>query len=128
MKAIVMKALWKLRLSGPGSRAGVIEPVSAVAIVGMVVMMGAMMGFMIWGMPKMMGMMHGDHEKKEHEAKGEHRPEESAQKAVDPVCGMEVEVTDKTPSVTLEGRTYYFCSEEDMRKFVESPEKYRKEE
>lgn len=105
------------------SRRGVIDPISVVAIVGMVTMMGAMMGFMIWGMPKMMGMMHGGHDDKQHEAASKEH-DAHATKAVDPVCGMDVELKDDTPRITLRGKTYYFCSEDDLKKFAADPEKF----
>lgn len=107
------------------NRRGVIEPVSAIAVAGMVVMMGGMMAFMVWGMPKMMGMMHGGHDEKSHESASKDH-DAHATKAVDPVCGMDVEVKDDTPRITLKGKTHYFCSEEDMKKFAADPEKYAK--
>jgi len=47
------------------------------------------------------------------------------QKAVDPVCGLTV---DKLPelSYSYKGETYYFCSNADLKKFSEAPEKYVK--
>jgi YHS domain-containing protein len=46
-------------------------------------------------------------------------------KVVDPVCGMEVD-SGKAPSVTYNGKTYYFCSEDDKAKFEKNPEQYLK--
>ncbi|MCL7383100.1 MAG: YHS domain-containing protein [Thaumarchaeota archaeon] len=43
-------------------------------------------------------------------------------KAVDPVCGMEIERG--KISTTYEGATYYFCSEECRREFEKNPGKY----
>ncbi|MBI2061888.1 MAG: YHS domain-containing protein [Nitrospirae bacterium] len=103
---------------------GIIEPISAIAVAGMVVMMGGMMAFMVWGMPKMMGMMHGGHDEKSHEEATEHGAH--ATKAVDPVCGMEMKIAEDTPRTTHEGKTYYFCSGEDLKKFLDEPEKYAK--
>ncbi|MBI2889597.1 MAG: YHS domain-containing protein [Nitrospirae bacterium] len=103
---------------------GVIEPITALAIAGMIVMMGACIGMAVWGGGKMMQMMHGDHEKSGHESGKEHEPDSAAKKAVDPVCGMEVTVKEDTPQITLRGETYYFCSEDDMKKFAADPERY----
>lgn len=49
----------------------------------------------------------------------------AAEKAVDPVCGMEVDPA-KSPSVTYKGKTYYFCSDGDKAKFEKSPDEYLK--
>ena len=48
--------------------------------------------------------------------------------AVDPVCGMKIEITDETPKVEYKGKTYYFCMEDDRKEFLKNPEKYIKEE
>ena len=48
-------------------------------------------------------------------------------KAVDPVCGMEVD-TAKTPYKSVyKGRVYYFCSAHCKRAFEASPETYLRE-
>jgi YHS domain-containing protein len=47
----------------------------------------------------------------------------AAGKAVDPVCGMEVDSAG-APSVTYKGKTYYFCSDDDKSKFEKNPEQY----
>jgi adenylate cyclase len=47
------------------------------------------------------------------------------EKAVDPVCGMELGTSEVAVSLTLEGEPHSFCSEECLRKFVVSPERYR---
>lgn len=44
-------------------------------------------------------------------------------KAMDPVCGMEVDPATAS-SATYKGKTYYFCSEDDKQKFEKSPEQY----
>ena len=49
----------------------------------------------------------------------------AAEKAVDPVCGMEVDPA-KSPSATYKGKTYYFCSDGDKAKFEKNPEQYLK--
>ena len=41
-----------------------------------------------------------------------------------PVCGMDVTVSDKTPSSMYQGKTYYFCSDGDKKKFDADPTKY----
>ena len=52
-------------------------------------------------------------------------PSQKPQKAVDPVCGLTV---DKHPELswTYKGETYYFCSDADLKKFKDSPNKYAK--
>ncbi len=47
----------------------------------------------------------------------------TAAKALDPVCGMEVETAD-APIATYKSQTYYFCSEDDKDDFVKNPEQY----
>ena len=52
---------------------------------------------------------------------------ETAEKAVDPVCGMRVDVQKaekKGLVVEYQGRKYYFCMKADMEKFKKNPEKY----
>ncbi len=49
---------------------------------------------------------------------------EGEEKAVDPVCGMELRPTEVAASLSLEGREQAFCSDECLRLFVASPEKY----
>jgi len=51
---------------------------------------------------------------------------EPATIAVDPVCSMNVRVTDSTPRATHAGRTVYFCSEMCRERFVADPERYAK--
>jgi YHS domain-containing protein len=43
-------------------------------------------------------------------------------KAVDPICGMEIERC--KISTTYKGATYYFCLEECRREFEKNPGKY----
>lgn len=50
---------------------------------------------------------------------------EKAAKTVDPVCNMAVD-TASAPSAMYEGKTYYFCSEQDKAKFEKNPEGYLK--
>ncbi|HLA69167.1 MAG TPA: efflux RND transporter periplasmic adaptor subunit [Bacteroidota bacterium] len=42
---------------------------------------------------------------------------------VDPVCGMTI-TPDKERSYMHKGKTYFFCSDDDLEKFKKSPEKY----
>jgi len=42
----------------------------------------------------------------------------------DPVCGMEVEPQEAAATRRYQGRTYYFCSEEDASKFDGAPDRY----
>lgn len=67
---------------------------------------------------EMMGTMHG-----EKMGTGAASGATTAAKALDPVCGMEVEKVNAT-TATYKGQTYYFCSEEDKAKFVKNPEQY----
>ena len=49
---------------------------------------------------------------------------ESAEKHLDPVCGMTVEAQTAAGSHTHNGKTYYFCSTGCTSKFSADPEKY----
>ncbi len=49
---------------------------------------------------------------------------EERERAVDPVCGMELGPAEVAASLSLEGKDLAFCSEECLRLFVASPEKY----
>ncbi len=44
--------------------------------------------------------------------------------AVDPVCGMDVEIEGAQLTSEYEGNTYYFCSRGCKLDFQEEPEKY----
>ena len=44
-------------------------------------------------------------------------------KAIDPVCGMEVDTSTQYKTV-YKGRIYYFCSPVCKRRFEENPEYY----
>ena len=44
-------------------------------------------------------------------------------KVVDPVCGMTI-TPDSRRSISVKGKTFYFCSKDDMEKFRSSPETY----
>jgi class 3 adenylate cyclase/YHS domain-containing protein len=52
------------------------------------------------------------------------RTGETAEKAVDPVCGMELRPAEVTATLALEGKERAFCSEECLRRFVAAPERY----
>jgi adenylate cyclase len=45
-------------------------------------------------------------------------------KAVDPVCGMELSPAEVAARLALEGKDRVFCSEECLRRFVATPERY----
>ena len=45
-------------------------------------------------------------------------------KAMDPVCGMEVETEGAQLTAEFEGKTYYFCSHGCMLDFQEDPSRY----
>ena len=47
-----------------------------------------------------------------------------AEKAIDPVCGMELGLAEVDARLSLEGAERAFCSEACLRKFVASPEAY----
>lgn len=49
---------------------------------------------------------------------------EGEEKVVDPVCGMELRPAEVAARLSLEGRERAFCSDECLRQFVVSPEKY----
>jgi len=44
--------------------------------------------------------------------------------ALDPICGMTVAVTDKTPLRDFEGKRYYFCADGCGKAFAEKPGEY----
>ncbi len=46
------------------------------------------------------------------------------QEAIDPVCGMTVDVATAKHSYELEGAMYYFCCPHCRKKFVDNPQKY----
>ncbi|HLA18935.1 MAG TPA: YHS domain-containing protein, partial [Dehalococcoidia bacterium] len=45
-------------------------------------------------------------------------------KVIDPVCGMELGPGEIAARLTIEGKEQAFCSDECLRRFVASPEKY----
>ena len=60
------------------------------------------------------------HDYQHHDADYEGQPS-SVSTAIDPVCGMSVEVTQDTLSKDLEGETYYFCSDRCLTQFKTDP-------
>jgi len=46
------------------------------------------------------------------------------QKAIDPVCGMEISREAAFASKDYEGKTYYFCAPSCLEKFEKSPQTY----
>jgi uncharacterized protein len=53
-----------------------------------------------------------------------HHHEEGAAQAVDPVCGMTVDVATAEHRSTVDGHTYYFCSPGCKTRFDKEPSKY----
>jgi Cu+-exporting ATPase len=51
-------------------------------------------------------------------------PKTAADIAIDPVCGMKVDIHVGKPTATHHGHTYYFCSEGCRTKFIADPERY----
>ncbi len=44
--------------------------------------------------------------------------------AIDPVCSMEVKVTDETPRATHAGHSFYFCSDSCRDRFEKAPDEF----
>ena len=63
-----------------------------------------------------------------HRHPAEARPESVAEKkedsAIDPVCGMTVEIAGANYVASHQGRMFYFCSAGCQRDFQKEPEKY----
>jgi YHS domain-containing protein len=55
-----------------------------------------------------------------------HHHEEGSEQAVDPVCGMTVDIATAEHVSAHDGRSYYFCSPGCKKSFEQSPEKYLK--
>jgi xanthine dehydrogenase accessory factor len=51
-------------------------------------------------------------------------PSPETHEALDPICGMTVQVASARYRSVYEGRTYYFCSPGCLKKFEESPAEY----
>jgi xanthine dehydrogenase accessory factor len=54
-------------------------------------------------------------------------PPGSAAIAVDPVCGMDVDITDAQYTADVDGRTYYFCCPICQSHFVKNPQQFEVE-
>ncbi|MGE4423078.1 MAG: heavy metal translocating P-type ATPase [Pseudodesulfovibrio sp.] len=48
----------------------------------------------------------------------------SPSRITDPVCGMEIENSDKALKTTFDGQEYFFCSDHCLQKFLEHPHEY----
>jgi Cu(I)/Ag(I) efflux system membrane fusion protein len=59
--------------------------------------------------------------------KGTEPAEQERKTVVDPVCGMEI-TPDERLSYTYKGTTFYFCMDDDLKKFNQNPEEYLKPE
>jgi P-type Cu+ transporter len=66
--------------------------------------------------------LHHD-QKAVHPAKPHAHPHEAGT-VTDPVCGMAVHVTDRTPRSEYQGREYYFCSSRCRETFEAAPARY----
>ena len=70
---------------------------------------------------------HGREMKKEKAQEQDHSDHKAKadlpDTVVDPVCGMTI-TPDKERSFTYKGKSYYFCSDDDLEKFKKNPEKY----
>jgi len=55
-----------------------------------------------------------------------HEHEQTAQTAIDPVCGMTVSTADARYRSSLEGTTYYFCSAGCKETFDKDPARFLK--
>ncbi len=58
------------------------------------------------------------------ETRPESAPEKKEDTAIDPVCGMTVEIAGANHVASYQGRTFYFCSAGCQRSFQKEPEKY----
>ena len=77
--------------------------------------------------------MHAHHDTKHHTSGAPSAPEHHHQHhghdrsvVIDPVCGMTVNVTDRTPRSEYKGKTHHFCSAKCRQKFEAEPERYLK--
>jgi xanthine dehydrogenase accessory factor len=58
------------------------------------------------------------------EAHHTHEHHEAAEIDIDPVCGMEVEITADNLTYEYDGKTYYFCGEGCRESFIKDPQQY----
>ena len=54
----------------------------------------------------------------------DHMTDLPGQTVKDPVCGMNVDTKSASDQFEYEGRTFYFCSQHCLQKFVADPGKY----
>ena len=59
-----------------------------------------------------------------HSHHNHRHPEPSAGKALDPVCGMSVDIATAKHTHSYAGRTWYFCSRHCLEKFATNPQQY----
>lgn len=78
-----------------------------------IVLMGAMMGAMLFGGHRM--------------GRKGHKHEEPPKTAVCPVSGNTIAVSSASVQATVGGKVYYFDNEDHQRAFVLEPEKYRRD-
>jgi YHS domain-containing protein len=55
---------------------------------------------------------------------GEREPSEESAIDVDPVCGVDVTVTQHTQYASYAGQRFHFCCETCKTRFVQDPERY----
>ncbi len=60
----------------------------------------------------------------DRQAAGEQEADETMAVAIDPVCGMEVEIETAKLTSEYDGTTYYFCGKGCKLDFDEDPETY----
>jgi len=67
---------------------------------------------------------HGIHANPSGAAEAIQITQNEGEEAVDPVCGMTVQIGSTSLSAAYQGKVYYFCSAGCQRKFTSQPEKY----
>jgi Cu+-exporting ATPase len=65
---------------------------------------------------------HHHHRQQSHHNHGDAEP--SAGKALDPVCGMSVDIATAKHTHSYAGRTWYFCARHCLEKFAANPQRY----
>ena len=61
------------------------------------------------------GHAHGGHD-------ADSGSDADAKNAKDPICGMDVKITDETLQSSYKDKTYYFCSSSCVEKFEKEPQ------
>ncbi|MCW5745823.1 MAG: heavy metal translocating P-type ATPase [Alphaproteobacteria bacterium] len=69
-------------------------------------------------------MTPADHVHRHHDHAGAHRAAPLGVTAIDPVCGMTLDVAADTPALSHDGRDYYFCSARCRERFQAEPVRY----